>query len=708
MARAKTALANLPLRFEANQGQFDPSVRYAARAGDFRLLLTQRGPVISLPGAQRIDLSLLHSNPAPRVEALDLMRAKTDYFLGARENWHTHVANYARVMYHDVYPGVDVVYYGRQNQLEYDFVLQPGADPDAIRLQIRGARHLSITPDGDVAFESAEGAMVQKRPVIYQQDGQTGRREVQGRYVLLSRNVVGIQLEHYDRSRALTIDPVLTYSSYLGATLTDEIVSVKLDPSGFLYVAGQTDHSTNSSIPDLPASSNNVQPQNKGLTDCFVAVLDPNNGYQVVYFTYLGGSNLDIPKAMKVDQNGYIYLTGSTTSTDFPMAGNSINKSGAGTNVEGFVSAINPDLLGGQSSLFYSSFIGTSSNAGDTVGNDIDVDSQGNMYVIGTTKATDFPATPSAYAGVLFGLQDAFLIEISTQSTTPVYATYLGGEADDFGQAIAVNRSGLVYFAINSISKQFPQAGNQYQPNLIGLENVVIGVMDMTRQNVASLVYTTYFGGSSVDEARQIAFDSKGDLLVTGHSLSTNLPVTGDAVQLHAGGNGDAFVAVVNPFDPKFVEYLTYLGGSHGEVAYDIAGDTQGNIYVTGYTLSSDFPVTADAINGTWGGGVDVFVAKLKPGTAGRPGLLFSTFLGEASINTAFSLVLGQDGTLYLAGYSGGLWPCTDNAQQGTFGGGYSDGFIAAIGNASSAPPAPTVTARQAERRRHAPHSPRK
>src|SRR5579872_4191485 len=241
LSRAKTALSNLPLRFEVNQGQFDPAVRYAARAGDYKLLLTKRGAAVTLPGAQKVELSLLHSNPAPRIEAQDPLRARTDYFVGTRQNWHTHVANYGSIRYREVYPGVDVVYYGHQNQLEYDFVLQPGADPDAIRLHFHGARRLRITPEGDLSFTLANGEMVQKHPLIYQEDGQSGRHEVGGRYVLLSHNVVGLKLQGYDRARKLTIDPVLVYSTYLGAAFTDQIIGTKMDKNGYLYIVGQTD-----------------------------------------------------------------------------------------------------------------------------------------------------------------------------------------------------------------------------------------------------------------------------------------------------------------------------------------------------------------------------------------------------------------------------------------------------------------------------------
>src|ERR1035437_1515196 len=215
LSRAKSALAQLPLRFEANRGQWDPAVRYAARADGYALFLTTRGPALSFPGSERVDIRLLNSNPAAQIEALDRLPSHTDYFLGSREHWHTDIPNYSRVRYRAVYPGIDVVYYGNPSRLEYDFVLQPGADPDAIRLKFRGAGHLTITAEGDLAFESAGTRIIQEKPLIYQEDGRTGaRRQVQGRYVLMARNVVAIRLERYDRTRPVVIDPTLVYSTF--------------------------------------------------------------------------------------------------------------------------------------------------------------------------------------------------------------------------------------------------------------------------------------------------------------------------------------------------------------------------------------------------------------------------------------------------------------------------------------------------------------
>ena len=672
LSQARTALARLPLRFEATRGQWDPAVRYAARANGYALLLTAGGPVVAFPGSGRVDIRLLDSNRAAPIEAIDPLPSHTDYFLGNREHWHTGIPNYSRVRYRAVYPGIDVVYYGNPSRLEYDFVLQPGADPSAIRLKFRGAGRLTITPEGDLAFESAGTRILQEKPAIYQQDGRTAtRRAVQGRYVLMARNVVGIRLERYDRSEPLVIDPTLVYSTFMGGSGADQITAARLDSAGHLYVAGST--ATN----DLVATTNTYQAAIAGLTDIFVAIIDttPGNGFPILYFSYAGGTGTDIPLAMVLDSSNNIYLTGTTDSTDFPTAGSAVATAGGGTNiVSGFVFELNPGLSSGTSSLVYSTYLG--GTTGNQSANGIALDSGGNIYVIGSTKATDFPVTASAYQSTLNGLQDAFLCEITTASSTLIYSTYLGGELEDDGRGIVVAPNGKVYFAANTNSSQFPLAGVAYGSSLVGNYDIIIGAMDMTQSGSGSLVYATYFGGSDNDIVRKLALDANGNLLLTGYTLSYDFPVTKDALQPAYGGNGDAFVLVVNPSNPAFLLYSSYLGGADGDVGNDIAADNSGFLYVTGYTISSNFPTTVDAPQPAWGQGTDIFVTKLQPGVAGLAGLKWSTYFSGGSGNSGLALVVGLDGTVYVAGYAGSQFPASSSATQGAFDGGYSDGFI--------------------------------
>jgi len=671
LAQAKAMLGQTPLRFEANQGQWDPAVLYAARSGGYDLMFTARGPALTLAGSHRVDISLPNSNPAPAIEAIGQLPTRTNYFVGGREHWHTNIANYSRIRYGAVYPGVDVVYYGRQNQLEFDFVLQPGADPRAISLRFQGARHLSITPEGDLAFDFGNGRMVQKKPLIYQEDPATStRREIPGRYLLVARNVVGLRVDGYDRKRPLVIDPTLVYCSYLGGSGSDQINTVQLDSQGHLYVAGTT------TTADLLATNDAYSTTMINQTSIFVAIIDstPGSGYPMLYFTYIGGGGVDTPLSLAVDGEENVYLTGTTTSTNFPTTVNALQTTGAGSVVAAFVLELNPFGLSGAVSLVYSTFLG--GTTGDTTGNGIAVDRNGLIYVIGATKATDFPLTDSAYQSVTWGPQDAFLCQLDPNAGVLVYSTYLGGELADQGRAILVAPNGLVYFAVSTESTEFPMAGYAFNYNLTSPYGIVIGVMDMTQTGAASLVYATYFGGSDIQEVRGMAFDSAGRLLLTGYTLATDFPVTPDAFQPKPGGNGDAFVSVVNPMDGlHFLVYSTYLGGSQGEVAYGIAGDSAGNIYVTGYTLSPDFPTTADGFEPQWGGGTDLFLAKLKPGTPGPGGLLSSTYIGQRGVYSPTALTLGRDGTIYMVGWGTVGLPSTANALQG-YGGGLSDGFL--------------------------------
>jgi hypothetical protein len=678
LPQAQTILSRLPLRFESNQGQTSPSVRFIARAGAYRLLLTNSGPSVTI-GSHKIDVSLLHSNPAPRIEGLNPLPTRTDYLVGNRQQWHTGVASYERVRYSAVYPGVDMVYYGNQSQLEYDFVLAPGADPDAIRMRFQGAGSVRLTAEGDLVVANKGSEMVQRRPFIYQQEpGSGARREVQGRYVLLGRNTVGLKLDGYDRTRQLVIDPVLSYLTYMGGRVSDRINAMKY-ANGKIYIAGQTD---NGDMPYIDGAYNN---NFTGLTDIFVAIVDatPGNGFPLLYFTYLGGANVDIAQAIDVDAKGAIYLTGTTTSTNFPTTGNAFQASGAGAFTGTFVTKLDPSLYGGDS-LVFSSYLG--GLAGVNIGNGIAVDKNGLIYVIGSSKSSDFPVTGNAYQPVLWGAQDAFIAQIDPGAGKILYATFLGGEGVDDGRNILVGANGLVYFTASTLSSLFPMANFQYSLNPIGAEDVIIGVMDLTKSGGDSLVYSTYFGGTGNEEVRGMAFDAKGRLVITGYTLSTDLPVTGDAAQPTPGGNGDAFVAL---FDPSVLgrgglQYCTYFGGAHTEVGYGVAADSAGSIYVTGYTLSSDLMVSGDVPQAEWGGGTDLFVAKFKPGTGGAAGVQFSTFLGSTNVYVPTGMALAPDGTIFVAGYGGIGLPSSSNARQGGYAGGATDGFLLVVSQQST------------------------
>jgi beta-propeller repeat-containing protein len=674
IARVNVALAGLPLHFEANQGQWSSEVRYAARSGSGTVYLTAHGPVLA-SGGRRVDLNLLHGNPAPRLEGLDRLAMRTNYYVGDRSKWHTGVIEFGRVAYRSVYPGIDVVYYGNRNQLEYDFVLQPGADPRLIQLNFRGADHVTVTHDGDLLVDSAGASFLQKRPVVYQSDSATAdRHPVEGRYVWLSRGVVGVRIGNYDPARQLVVDPVLEYSSFVGGGLTDGITAVASDSRGLLYAVGYTNNS------DLVFTPGALQVSNNGGNDVIALVFDPtqSGANSLLYLTYLGGSRDDSPTALTLDSSGRMYITGTTASSDFPLAGNSVQttyKISTTASVflpEAFVAIINPNAA-----LVYGTYFG--GTGGDTP-HAIALDAGGNIYVEGTTSSSDFPATGSAYAAALYGPSDTFLFKINTNSTTVLYATYLGGEGSDDGRGLAVSPGGLAYFAASTFSQLFPMTGNSYLTTLPGFENLVIGVIDTTQSGVNSLLYSTYLGGSLADEVRQIALDPSGRLLLTGWTVSPDFPTTANAFLPKAPGSAVAFVTRVKPQSPpsQFLDYSTFLGGSGGDVAYGITADSAGNIYVAGYTLSTDFPITSDAIQ-QYGGGIDAFLVKLNPSVAGKGALTFGTYFGGTGIHVAAGLALAPNGSVFLGGYTTSNLPISGFAYQGSYGGGYTDAFVLAV-----------------------------
>jgi hypothetical protein len=424
------------------------------------------------------------------------------------------------------------------------------------------------------------------------------------------------------------------------------------------------------------------------LIDIYVQVVDPSpsGGYGVLYTTYLGGSNNDQALALDVDAPGFIYLTGTTTSTDFPVVGNAVQTSGAATTVYGFVSKIDPHFAGTGNSLVYSTFLG--GTIGNTTPRGIKVGSDNMIYVVGQTQTADFPTTDNAYAASLYGPSDVFISKIDITNPNLVYSTFMGSELDDDACGLVLDANNVVYFAGTTLGTQFPMAGYSFNGFTSGNYDVVVGVVDTTQSGVNSLIWATYFGGSGEDEARGISMDSKGRVLVTGFTISTDLPVTAaTALQPHYGGNGDAFVAIFDPAQQgqQSLAYSTYLGGSQGEVAYAVLAEPSGYVDVTGYTLSPDFPVV-NAIQPNWGGGIDLFLTRFNPAVAGPGGIDYSTYIGLDATVVGSTLTLDSSDNLYVGGYTEGYLPLVGNSWQQNYGGGYSDGFFFVVPGGNDAP----------------------
>jgi hypothetical protein len=757
-AQVVAAYGKLPLSFEANQGQTDPRVKFLSRGRGYALFLTGNEAVLSLrkpsagignsklenrkPGIGRrgaagadapdsslvtrhlsletevLRLRLTGANPAPEVRGLDELPGKSNYFLGKDpKQWRTNVPNYAKVAYKNVYPGVDLVYYGNQGQLEYDFVVAPGADPKVITLEIETGnskletrnskiensqsriRNLKseIAANGDLVIATEGGEVRFHKPLVYQRGNPKSqipnRQFLDACYVLRWSNPkskienpkyeIAFEIAKYDASRPLIIDPVLSYSTFLGASDQDYGTGIAVDSSGNAYVAGFT---FSTDFPVYPLT-NPLQPTSGGGYDVFVTKLNAA-GTGLEYSTYLGGAGDEMGFGLALDSSGNAYVTGFTYSDDFPVTQFAFQTSCSFDVYYPCSDAFVTKLNSAGNGLSYSTFLGGS--ARDS-GVGIALDSAGNAYVAGYTDSTDFPLAVAFQASNRGG-RDAFVTKLNTDGSAPVYSTYLGGGGDDSAYGIRVDSSDNAYVAGRTASSNFPTA-SPLQAALRGLSDAFVTKFNATG---SSLVYSTYLGGSSDDQASGIAVDSSGSAYLTGDTGSPDFPTTPGAFDTSCGTDGncnggvaDAFVTKLNAAGSALV-YATYLGSTGGEWGSGITVDASGNAYVVGGTNSADFPVTAGAFQTTFGGGTcgggvpgpcaDAFMTKLN---ATGSALIYSTYLGSNNADNAAAIGVDASRHAYIAGYTySSSFPTTTGAYDTTCG---TDGAC----NAGAAAPLP-------------------
>lgn len=674
--QVQQTLARQPLGFEEVRAQADGAPRFIARGSNYALLLTAAATTLQLhtPGAGQpatLDLEFVGAAKQAPLEAADQLAQRSNYFIGNDPRaWRTDVAQYARVRRRAIYPGVDVVFYGRQQQLEYDFVVAPHADPDRIKLACRGAEQLVVDEQGDLLLTLGGAQMRMRKPIVYQETNNV-RRAVAGSYVIDEDDQVGFQIGAYDPEQTLIIDPVICYSTFFGGNNTDIGYGIALDGQGNIYVTGQT------SSMNFP-TKNPLEAMLEGASDAFVTKLSANGG-TISFSTYLGGRNPgDKGAAIAVDAAGNIYLTGETTSINFPVVNAAQPNFRGGT--DAFIAKLNID---GNTLLYSTFFGGTLPDAAF----DIALDRFDNAYITGRTQSVNLPVR-NALQPTLRGPRDAFVARYDPDGVL-LYATFLGGDTasgtgDEAGYGIAVDALQNVYVAGFTSSPTFPTAG-ALQRNFGGGEDAFVAKLNA--QGTA-LLYSTYLGGTRVDNARDIAVDALGSVYLTGYTLSTDFP-RANALQTTYGGNGDAFITKLNPQGSALI-YSTYLGGAgeenigliiDGITVGAIAVDALGNAYVTGKTTSANFPL-ARAVQTELRGDTDAFLAKLDPAGAQ---LIYATYLGSTFTgNTGFeerglALALDNGGNVFLTGQMLKSDFPTMLPVQASYGGGLSDAFVSKI-----------------------------
>jgi hypothetical protein len=598
--RIAEAYGKQPLGFEANRGQTDAGVQFVSRGAGYTLFLTSTEAVLALRNAPQqthasgpspakakehdeatiLTMNLIDGNPAARVSRSDELPGKSHYIIGHdSRSWRTRVPRYAKVEYQNVYPGVNLVYYGNQRQLEYDFIVAPGANPDVIALGFEGAQSLHVGSAGDLVLGTAGGEVRLKTPVIYQEIN-GGRQEISGHYVMKGRERVGFQVGAYDAARPLVVDPVLVYSTYLGGSESDFATGIAVDRDGSAYVTGHTlsiDFPTSSSIqPGCPTAGFG------GCDDAFVTKLSPD-GASIVYSTYFGGTADEGSNAIAVDGAGNAYVTGATRSADFPTVNPVQPAFGSGPDYyqDAFVAKFSAD----GSALMYSTYLGGNTN---DFGLGIAIDNEGRAYVTGETDSANFP-TVNALQPMLRGPSDAFVANLAPDGSALVYSTYLGSTGYDTGFAIAADAQGDVSVTGRTVNYD----GSNYRADGFVTSFGPSGSLLYNRQLTAAIGYG-------------IAIDG-GDAYVTGVTAG-GLPLVA-ALQSEFGGQYDAFVAKLDV--SGHTVYCSYLGGSGYDRGSAIAVDSTGNIVVVGFTNSADFPTLNPLQEQVRD--FDIFITKLDP-----------------------------------------------------------------------------------------------
>ncbi len=583
LQRQAPRTTHVPISFEKNMGQTNRRVAYLARGSGSTLFFTPSEAVLTLTsspaqthrsgGGAVLHFRYLHANPHPHMVGLDRLPGVVNYFLGNDPaRWHTNIPTYARIEYQNVYPGIDLVYYGRNGRVEYDWVVRPDADVTRIGLGIEGAYHLRLNRQGQLVIRTGMGEVVQPQPLIYQERAGT-RLRISGAFRWDHGGGLAIRLAQYDRSRALVIDPTVPYSSYLGGSDYDYGTGIAVDSAGNAYVTGDT-HSI-----DFPTSSPfQAQSANKGNAyNAFVTKIDASGGGKV-YSTYLGGSMDDHGAGIALDSSGNAYITGSTSSPDFPtVAPFQASNVGNGSGVDAFVAKLNAT----GSALLYSSYLG-----GGSIdhGYAIAVDGARNAYVTGTTISSDFPTTAASFQVNPGGNSDAFVTKINASGSALVYSTYLGGSGYDHGKGIAVDGAGNAYVTGDTSSADFPTVA-PFQASYAGSGGSYNAFVTKVNASGNALVYSSYLGGSVADYGYGIAIDRDGNAYVTGRTESTDFPTTAP-FQASRGGLVAGFVTKINASGSAKV-YSSYLGGGEGR---GIALDSAANAYVTGVAYPPRFP----------------------------------------------------------------------------------------------------------------------
>lgn len=683
-AAAAADVLSLPIAFEANQGQVDKNVRFLARSHGHHMFLTPSEAILTLmPRAAAsmqptvVRLTFVGKNDQPELEGVDRLPGVVNYYLGQdRSGWQAGIPTYAKVRYTDLYPGIDALFYGNQSELEYDFIVAPGANPEAILMRVGGSVpdnfNLRISASGNLVIDTVSGQVELRKPLIYQ-DKNGRRHKVAAEYRLVGADSFGFTVAAYNPDLPLVIDPVIDFSTYFGGSGDDYGYSIATDTAGNIYLTGATNSA------DFPGTAGGYSgtgsrcPSDLPMRECYDAFVTKINasGTAVLYSTYIGNPGEDKGHAIAVDGAGNAYITGMVS-----LAGDPPNDD---LFIYEYALVVK---LGPGGDMVYGFAWGEGAGL---VGHGIAVDNQGQAYVAGEVTSTIL-TTPNAVQPEKGEMTDGFISVISSDGSSLVYSTYLGGNntycdvCASKVTAIAVDRDGMIY-ATGQAAPSYPVTDNAYRKTFDGLWEAFVAKIDPGKPGPAGLVYSSFLGGLDTDIGQDIVVDATGMVFVTGSTQSYDFPSSAGAFDRTCGTDG-----ICNPTtvcdpgippkcytDPKSdvfivkmdltksgsssLVYSTFVGGGGQEVGLGIAVDRNGRAYVTGSTWSPDFPVV-NPIKAEYSGKLDIFAFTLNPDASQ---MVFSTYIGGGSDDEAYAITLDTNGRAYLTGNTGsGAFPVTN------------------------------------------------
>jgi hypothetical protein len=674
------------LGFVENRGQTNARVRYYVQGDRYAFYVTRDELLLSFLGrhdARGVTLALrfLGRNPASAPVGVQREAGEVNYVRGSDPTrWRTKLRHFHQIVYHDLWPHIDLRLRQQGGALKYEFRVRPGAQPSDIRLAYVGPRRLARDESGNLMIRTGLGTLRDSRPISRQ-----GVAHIATRFVV-SGHRFGFAVGRYRHDRDLVIDPGIQYTTFLGGSSHETGAGIAVDGSGNAFVVGTTQS------PDFPTTVGAFRRTGSAGNnpDVFVSKLNAA-GTALVYSTFVGGSGFDFARGIAIDAGGNAYITGQTTSSNFPTTAGAFSRTlhippncprcASADNYDGFVAKLNASGSG----LAYSTYLG---------GTDIDsprgiaIDGAGNAYVTGETVSVDFPTTAGAFSRTERGAYDMFVTKVSTTGSALAYSTYLGGTQVDDGQRVAVDSGGNAYALGFTSSVDFPTTAGAFDTTANGGFDVTV-----TKLNPAgsAVVYSTYLGGQGSDSGGGLVVDGSGNAYVAGGSGSTDFPTTPGAFDTASDGN-DAFLAKLNAAGAALA-YSTVLGGTASDGDAGVAVDASGNAWLTGTTSSVDFPVSADAADPSFNGTADAFISEVNAAGSALP---YSTYLGGSQSDSGIDVALDTGGNPYVTGQTFSLdFPATTGALDTVFNGDpsifWGDAFVTklALARTTSTPPAP-------------------